>query len=80
MNINSIKEKIENSISNSKVEVKDTTGTGDHFSVLVISDHFKNMNLVNRHKLIYEALNQYITKEIHALQIKAYTEEELSNV
>ena len=80
MNINSIKEKIENSISNSKVEVKDTTGTGDHFSVLVISDHFKNMNLVNRHKLIYESLNQYITKEIHALQIKAYTEEELSNV
>jgi len=80
MNINSIKEKIEDSISNSKVEVKDTTGTGDHFSVLVISDHFKNMNLVNRHKLIYESLNQYITKEIHALQIKAYTEEELSNV
>jgi len=80
MNINSIKEKIEDSIPNSKVEVKDTTGTGDHFSVLVISDHFKNMNLVNRHKLIYESLNQYITKEIHALQIKAYTEEELSNV
>ena len=80
MNINSIKEKIEDFISNSKVEVKDTTGTGDHFSVLVISDHFKNMNLVNRHKLIYESLNQYITKEIHALQIKAYTEEELSNV
>ncbi len=80
MNINSIKEKIENFISNSRVEVKDTTGTGDHFSVLVISDHFKNMNLVNRHKLIYESLNQYITKEIHALQIKAYTEEELSNV
>ena len=43
-------------------------------------DHFKNMNLVNRHKLIYKSLNQYITKEIHALQIKAYTEEELSNV
>ena len=80
MNINSIKEKIENFISNSRVEVKDTTGTGDHFSVLVISDHFKNMNLVNRHKLIYESLNQYITKEIHALQIKACTEEELSNV
>tara|TARA_B100001250_G_C19285723_1_gene565247 strand:- start:235 stop:477 length:243 start_codon:yes stop_codon:yes gene_type:complete len=80
MNINSIKEKIENSILNAKVEVKDSTGTGDHFSVLVISNEFKNMSLVNRHQLIYKSLNKYITKEIHALQIKAYTEEELSNV
>ena len=79
MNINSIKEKIENSISNAKVDVKDSTGTGDHFSVIVISNKFENMSLVNRHKLIYKSLNEYITKEIHALQIKTYTEKELSD-
>lgn len=76
MNINSIKEKIKDFIPESKVEVKDTTGTGDHFSVIVISDKFENINLVNRHKMIYESLSQYVTKEIHALQIKTYTEEE----
>ena len=76
MNINSIKEKIKNFIPESKVEVKDTTGTGDHFSVIVISDKFENVNLVNRHKMIYESLSQYVTKEIHALQIKTYTEKE----
>ena len=76
MNINSIKEKIKNYIPESKVEVKDTTGTGDHFSVIVISDKFENINLVNRHKMIYESLSQYVTREIHALQIKTYTEEE----
>lgn len=76
MNINSIKEKIKDYIPESKVEVKDTTGTGDHFSVIVISDKFENINLVNRHKMIYESLNQYVTKEIHALQIKTYTEKE----
>ena len=79
MNINSIKEKIENSIANAKVEVKDSTGTGDHFSVIVVSNEFENMSLVNRHQLIYKFLNKYITKEIHALQIKTYTEKELSN-
>ena len=79
MNINSIKEKIENSIANAKVEVKDSTGTGDHFSVIVVSNEFENMSLVNRHQLIYKSLNEYITKEIHALQIKTYTEKELSN-
>ena len=80
MNINSIKEKIKDFIPESKVEVKDTTGTGDHFSVIVISDKFKNINLVNRHKMIYQSLSQYVTKEIHALQIKTYTEEEFLNV
>ena len=80
MNINSIKEKIENSIPNAKIEVKDTTGTGDHFSVMVVSNKFENMSLINRHQLIYKSLNQYITKEIHALQIKTYTKEEFSNV
>ncbi len=59
MNINSIKEKIENVISNAKVDVKDSTGTGDHFSVIVISDEFKNMSLVKRHQLIYKSLNQF---------------------
>ena len=80
MNINSIKEKIKNFIPESRVEVKDTTGTGDHFSVIVISDKFENVNLVNRHKMIYESLSQYVTKEIHALQIKTYTEEEFLDV
>ena len=80
MNTNSIKEKIQNSISKAKVEVQDTTGTGDHFSVIVISNEFENMNLIDRHKLIYKSLNEYITKEIHALQIKTYTEKEFKDV
>ena len=80
MNINSIKEKIKQHIPNSSVEVKDNTGTGDHFSVLVISDKFEGITLVNRHKMIYESLSQYVTKEIHALQIKTYTQTEALDV
>lgn len=76
MNINSIKQKVRDEISGARVDVVDTTGTGDHFSVLVVSDIFYKMTLINRHKLIYKSLNQHLTKEIHALQIKAYTKEE----
>ena len=79
MNINSIKNKIQTFIVKSKVEVKDTTGTGDHFSVIVVSDVFNKMSLIDRHKLVYQSLEKYITKEIHALQIKAYTNEEYEN-
>ena len=79
MNINSIKQKVNDKISGARVEVVDTTGTGDHFSIVVISDIFNKMTLINRHKLIYQSLDKYVTKEIHALQIKAYTEEEFTN-
>ena len=52
MDVNLIKEIILKTIENAQVHVKDTNGTGDHFSILVISDLFDDMSLINRHKLI----------------------------
>ena len=79
MDSNLIKEMIKKAISDANVEVYDTTGTSDHFKVVVISNTFEGMTLIKRHKLIYKILNQYITKEIHALQIVAQTQEEFHN-
>ena len=79
MDTNLIKEMIKKAISNADIKVYDTTGTADHFKVIVVSDVFKGMSLINRHKLIYKSLDEYITKEIHALQLIAQTEEERSN-
>ncbi len=79
MDTKSIKNIIQKSLKESQVEVIDTTGGGDHFSVIVISDIFKNMNLINRHKLIYKALNEFLNKEIHALQLKTLTKKEFNN-
>ena len=79
MDANLIKEILKKSIFDSVVEVIDTTGTNDHFKVSVISDTFEGMTLINRHKLIYKALNSFTTKEIHALQISAKTNKESSN-
>ncbi len=79
MDTNLIKEMIKKTISNANVEVYDTTGTADHFKVVVISDVFDGMSLINRHKLIYKALDKYVTKEIHALQMITKTKQEYSN-
>ena len=46
----------------------------------MISDKFEGITLVDRHKMIYESLSQYVTKEIHALQIKTYTQKESLDV
>ncbi len=60
-------------LKDSKVFIQDMNGNGDHFSLIVISSDFDNISMIAQHKLIYDALSDMVTKEIHALQIKTYT-------
>jgi len=50
---------------------------GGHYQVTVIASCFKGLNTLARHRLIYDALNDLMKKEIHALSIQAYSEDEL---
>ena len=61
---------------NSKIDVQDLTGSANHYSILIISDEFQNMSLIDRHKQIYSIFKNEITVQIHALQIKTFTFEE----
>ena len=70
METNKISELISSGLNNAHVEVTDTTGGGDHFSATVISDDFEGLSLVEQHQLVYKTLGNYLTNEIHALQLK----------
>ena len=50
MNSDKIKKRLEIYFSDGKVEVFDTRGTGDHFSIIVISNKFDEVNIVKRLK------------------------------
>jgi len=50
---------------------------GGHYQVTVIASCFKGLNTLARHRLIYDALDDLMKKEIHALTIQAYSEDEL---
>jgi len=76
MNIEEIKERLIKNFPEDKIEVFDSRGTGDHFSIIVISDKFIDISLVNRHRIIYSIFKDEIVRKIHALQIQAYTYEE----
>lgn len=73
MEANKVKELITAGLASSHVEVADTTGTGDHFSAVVVSDDFIELSLVEQHQLVYKTLGNYLTKEIHALQLKTFS-------
>ena len=65
---------IQRAIPDAKVSVTDRTGTMDHFSIRVVSDLFKGKNLLDRHRLIYHALDEPMKDgRIHAVEIKAET-------
>lgn len=74
MTAEEIQQKIEASIEGSTARVRDYTGSGDHFEVLVVSASFDGKPLVKRHKMVYEALGAAVDgTNIHALALKTLT-------
>jgi BolA protein len=51
---------------------------GGHYFVTIVSDAFEGKSLVQRHQLVYQALDDMMKEEIHALGINALTPSENS--
>jgi acid stress-induced BolA-like protein IbaG/YrbA len=64
---------IERGIPGAYVEVRDTTGGGDHFEALVVSDKFEGKGLVERHQVVYAAVGDAMREAVHALALKTLT-------
>ena len=71
-----IEQKINSGLQNPKVFIQDMTGSKDHFNVMIISKSFEGLSLIEQHRLVYKILDDMITKEIHALQLKTLTLEQ----
>jgi len=50
-------------------------GSESHFKIVLVTNDFNNLSIIERHKLIYKTLDNLMTK-IHALSIHAFNEEE----
>lgn len=51
-------------------------GGAGHYSVDIVSEQFKGMSRLQRHRLVYDALKAWFPSEIHALIINAKTLDE----
>ncbi|MFC7201934.1 BolA family protein [Haloferax namakaokahaiae] len=47
-----------------------------HFAAVVVSPAFEGKSLVQQHQLVYDALGDHMTTDIHAMELKTYTPEE----
>lgn len=52
-------------------------GGGGHFSVRIVSREFSGRSLVQRHRMVYDALGDAMRQDIHALSIQAQTPDEI---
>lgn len=85
--VSMIRERLSAALSPSQLEIEDDShkhvghpgaaAGGGHFNVLIVSDAFQDKSLIQRHRMVYEAMGDAMQKEIHALSIQAKTPDEL---
>lgn len=54
----------------------DAARGGTHFTIRIVSDGFKGLPLIKRHRLVYAALKNEIDGGVHALALKTLTADE----
>ncbi|CAN5817917.1 BolA family transcriptional regulator [soil metagenome] len=68
-----VRERLERAFEGS-VQVRDLTGTDNHFEVQVVSAAFEGKTPIERHKLVYAPLLDWIDDDtVHALSVRAFT-------
>jgi len=68
--------KIRAALPDAQVEMKDLTGTADHWQATVVSSAFSGKTLIQRHRLVMAALAEEMKGPIHALTLDVKTPDE----
>ncbi len=83
--LDTIENKLANAITLSHLEVIDESsnhnvpeGSESHYKVVLVTDEFDDKSLLQRHRLVNEALVEELKHKIHALAIHTYTIHEWS--
>ncbi|WP_227354945.1 BolA family protein [Haladaptatus salinisoli] len=78
MNADEVAELIESGLEDADVTITHPRGSHDedHLAALVVSPAFEGKTLVEQHRMVYDALGDHMTTDIHALEVKTYAPEE----
>ena len=80
MTLDQIKERIEQNLETTHVQIIDLGG-GDHIRAVVVSPRFQGLPLIRQHKLILDLFtNEINSNEVHALTVKTLTPEQFNKL
>ena len=86
--VHEIKSRLKKTIAIDHLTIMDDTGKhlrhqhydgGRHFKIIIVSSTFEGVSLLDRHKLVYLALDGMIKNEIHAIGLKTIATSEYIN-
>jgi len=60
----------------SHLELRDLTGTKDHYEAVIVATGFEGLSRVRRHQLVYQALGELMQGPVHALTMQTLTPSE----
>jgi stress-induced morphogen len=73
MKAEAITAKIRVALPDARVELRDLTGTEDHWEAVVVSDAFRGKSPIQRHRMVFDALAEEMKGPIHAFTLRALT-------
>ncbi len=53
-----------------QIDLKDLTGTKDHYQALIVDNVFAGKTRIEQHKLVYRALGDLMNGPVHALALE----------
>jgi stress-induced morphogen len=72
-----IQKRIESRWPGSSVEIRDLTGTSDHWQVTVVSKAFEGKSMLEQHRMVKGLFETEIASgNLHAFSLKTWTPEE----
>lgn len=73
-----VQEIIESNIPDATADIGQPRGVDDddHLAATVVSPAFEGKSLVDQHDMVYEALDDHMTTDIHAVELTTRTPEE----
>ena len=68
-----VEQRLRDAFPGATVELKDLTGTKDHYQALIVSSAFAGKSRVQQHQLVYAALGELMAGPVHALALETRT-------
>ena len=50
-----------------------------HFEIIIVSEKFRNLNRMERHRMVNKSLKEEFLSDLHSITLKTYTMEEYKN-
>lgn len=74
-----IRRRITAALPDARIDLRDMTGTADHWQATIVSQGFEGQSPVARQRAVFAALGELMNGPIHALTLKTLTPAQAGN-